>query len=185
MGTEWMWPHRKNTLEWKYDLPWKFETWTVFIQPWQKMHLYHESKSYFITFKQFIAAVEDWKYRHEFYIIGIFFGVAISLNIETIVPFIERIFNTEFLAKDIYLISAEQNIGLNKLREGILGEIMKDFSEDQVDILSSAWSERVWLYKNTKVISEKSCEDRLVFCVNWSIEQKQTFYKKFYQRINF
>ena len=63
--------------------------------------------------------------------------------------------------------------------------IMKDFSEDQVDILSSAWSERVWLYKNTKVISEKSCEDRLVFCVNWSIEQKQTFYKKFYQRVNF
>jgi len=97
----------------------------------------------------------------------------------------ESLLNVIERKKDIYLISAEQNIGLNKLRQGILKEIMKDFSEDQVDILSSAWSERVWLYKNTKVISEKSCEDRLVFCVNWSIEQKQTFYKKFYQRINF
>jgi len=97
----------------------------------------------------------------------------------------ESLLNVIERKKDIYLISAEQNIGLNKLRQGILNEIMKDFSEDQVDILSSAWSERVWLYKNIKVISEKSCEDRLVFCVNWSIEQKQTFYKKFYQRINF
>jgi lipoprotein-releasing system permease protein len=36
---------------------------------------------------------------------GAFFGVLIALNISTIVPFIEHLFNVQFLAKDIYYIS--------------------------------------------------------------------------------
>jgi len=38
-------------------------------------------------------------------VIGAFFGVLIALNISTIVPFIEHLFNVQFLAKDIYYIS--------------------------------------------------------------------------------
>ena len=59
-------------------------------------------------------------------------------------------------------------------------ERIKNFFIDNVDILLSAWSERVWLYKNIKVISEVSQDNRLVMCVNWSKEQKKTFYSKFY-----
>lgn len=36
---------------------------------------------------------------------GIIFGVLISLNIDIIIPFIEGIFDTQFLSKDIYYIS--------------------------------------------------------------------------------
>jgi lipoprotein-releasing system permease protein len=36
---------------------------------------------------------------------GAFFGVLIALNISTIVPFIEHLFNVQFLAKDVYYIS--------------------------------------------------------------------------------
>jgi lipoprotein-releasing system permease protein len=36
---------------------------------------------------------------------GVFLGVAIALNIHTIVPFIEHLFNIQFLSKDIYYIS--------------------------------------------------------------------------------
>ena len=38
-------------------------------------------------------------------IVGAFFGVFIALNISTIVPFIEHLFNVQFLAKDVYYIS--------------------------------------------------------------------------------
>lgn len=38
-------------------------------------------------------------------IIGALFGVLIALNISTIVPFLEHLFNVQFLAKDIYYIS--------------------------------------------------------------------------------
>jgi lipoprotein-releasing system permease protein len=38
-------------------------------------------------------------------LVGAFFGVLIALNIGTIVPFIENLFNVQFLAKDIYYIS--------------------------------------------------------------------------------
>jgi lipoprotein-releasing system permease protein len=38
-------------------------------------------------------------------IAGAFFGIAISLNIHVIVPFIEHLFNVQFLSKDIYYIS--------------------------------------------------------------------------------
>lgn len=38
-------------------------------------------------------------------LIGVFFGVLISSNIDVIVPFIEKIFHTHFLAKDVYYIS--------------------------------------------------------------------------------
>lgn len=38
-------------------------------------------------------------------VIGALFGVLIALNIETIVPFIERVFHVQFLAKDVYYIS--------------------------------------------------------------------------------
>lgn len=38
-------------------------------------------------------------------LLGAFFGVLIALNISTIVPFIEHLFNVQFLAKDIYYIS--------------------------------------------------------------------------------
>jgi len=38
-------------------------------------------------------------------VVGAFFGVLIALNISTIVPFIEHLFNVQFLAKDIYYIS--------------------------------------------------------------------------------
>jgi len=38
-------------------------------------------------------------------VVGAFFGVLISLNIETIVPFIERMLGIQFLAKDVYYIS--------------------------------------------------------------------------------
>ena len=33
------------------------------------------------------------------------FGILIALNIETIIPFIEHLFNVQFLAKDVYYIS--------------------------------------------------------------------------------
>jgi lipoprotein-releasing system permease protein len=36
---------------------------------------------------------------------GAVFGVIVALNIETIVPFIERLFSVQFLAKDVYYIS--------------------------------------------------------------------------------
>jgi len=73
---------------------------------------------------------------------GIFFGVAISLNIETIVPFIERIFNTEFLAKDIYLISTVPSkvmivdvyrIGLMGLFLSLVASIYPSYKASKVD----------------------------------------------------
>lgn len=36
---------------------------------------------------------------------GALFGILIALNIETIIPFIEHLFNVQFLAKDVYYIS--------------------------------------------------------------------------------
>jgi len=36
---------------------------------------------------------------------GVLFGVLVSINIDVIVPFIENLFNTQFLSKDIYYIS--------------------------------------------------------------------------------
>lgn len=38
-------------------------------------------------------------------ILGAFFGILIALNIDTIIPFIEGLFNVQFLAKDVYYIS--------------------------------------------------------------------------------
>jgi lipoprotein-releasing system permease protein len=38
-------------------------------------------------------------------VLGAFFGILIALNIETIIPFIERLFQVQFLAKDVYYIS--------------------------------------------------------------------------------
>jgi lipoprotein-releasing system permease protein len=37
--------------------------------------------------------------------LGAFFGILIALNIDTIIPFIENLFNVQFLAKDVYYIS--------------------------------------------------------------------------------
>jgi lipoprotein-releasing system permease protein len=37
--------------------------------------------------------------------VGVVGGVALALNIETVVPFIERVFGIQFLAKDVYYIS--------------------------------------------------------------------------------
>mgnify|MGYP000630889963 FL=1 len=75
-------------------------------------------------------------------LLGIFFGVAISLNIETIVPFIERIFNTEFLAKDIYLISTVPSkvmivdvyrIGLMGLFLSLVAAIYPSYKASKID----------------------------------------------------
>jgi lipoprotein-releasing system permease protein len=38
-------------------------------------------------------------------VLGAFFGILIALNIDTIIPFIENLFNVQFLAKDVYYIS--------------------------------------------------------------------------------
>ncbi len=38
-------------------------------------------------------------------LLGLFFGVVIASNINTIVPFIEGLFNIQFLSKDIYYIN--------------------------------------------------------------------------------
>lgn len=38
-------------------------------------------------------------------VLGTFFGILLALNIETIIPFIERLFQVQFLAKDVYYIS--------------------------------------------------------------------------------
>ncbi|HQT26199.1 MAG TPA: lipoprotein-releasing ABC transporter permease subunit, partial [Burkholderiales bacterium] len=38
-------------------------------------------------------------------LLGVFFGVLIAVNIDVIVPFIEHVFHTHFLAKDVYYIS--------------------------------------------------------------------------------
>ncbi|MDO9233825.1 MAG: lipoprotein-releasing ABC transporter permease subunit [Methylotenera sp.] len=38
-------------------------------------------------------------------VLGAFFGILLALNIETIIPFIERLFQVQFLAKDVYYIS--------------------------------------------------------------------------------
>lgn len=38
-------------------------------------------------------------------VLGAFFGILIALNISTIIPFIENLFNVQFLAKDVYYIS--------------------------------------------------------------------------------
>lgn len=38
-------------------------------------------------------------------VLGAVFGILIALNIDTIVPFIEHLFNVQFLAKDVYYIS--------------------------------------------------------------------------------
>lgn len=37
--------------------------------------------------------------------LGALFGILIALNIDTIIPFIENLFNVQFLAKDVYYIS--------------------------------------------------------------------------------
>jgi lipoprotein-releasing system permease protein len=37
--------------------------------------------------------------------VGVVGGVALALNVETVVPFIERVFGIQFLAKDVYYIS--------------------------------------------------------------------------------
>ena len=37
--------------------------------------------------------------------VGVAGGVALALNVETVVPFIERVFGVQFLAKDVYYIS--------------------------------------------------------------------------------
>jgi lipoprotein-releasing system permease protein len=37
--------------------------------------------------------------------LGGVFGVLVALNIDSIVPFIEHLFNVQFLAKDVYYIS--------------------------------------------------------------------------------
>jgi lipoprotein-releasing system permease protein len=37
--------------------------------------------------------------------IGVVGGIALALNVETVVPFLERLFNTTFLAADVYYIS--------------------------------------------------------------------------------
>lgn len=38
-------------------------------------------------------------------VLGALFGILIALNIDTIIPFIERLFQVQFLAKDVYYIS--------------------------------------------------------------------------------
>jgi lipoprotein-releasing system permease protein len=38
-------------------------------------------------------------------LLGVAGGVALALNVETVVPFIERLFGIQFLAKDVYYIS--------------------------------------------------------------------------------
>ena len=38
-------------------------------------------------------------------VLGAAFGIVIALNIDTIIPFIEQLFNVQFLAKDVYYIS--------------------------------------------------------------------------------
>ncbi|HSH54858.1 MAG TPA: lipoprotein-releasing ABC transporter permease subunit [Methylotenera sp.] len=38
-------------------------------------------------------------------LVGAFFGILIALNIDTIIPFIEGLFQVQFLAKDVYYIS--------------------------------------------------------------------------------
>lgn len=38
-------------------------------------------------------------------IIGMIFGVIVSLNIDTIVPFIESVFNVQFIPSDVYMLS--------------------------------------------------------------------------------
>lgn len=38
-------------------------------------------------------------------LVGAFFGILIALNIDTIIPFIESLFQVQFLAKDVYYIS--------------------------------------------------------------------------------
>jgi len=38
-------------------------------------------------------------------VFGALFGILIALNIDTIIPFIENLFQVQFLAKDVYYIS--------------------------------------------------------------------------------
>jgi len=38
-------------------------------------------------------------------LVGVALGVVTALNVETIVPAVERLFNVQFLAKDVYYIS--------------------------------------------------------------------------------
>ena len=38
-------------------------------------------------------------------LIGVGGGVLLALNIDVVVPFLERLFNVQFLAKDVYYIS--------------------------------------------------------------------------------
>jgi len=75
-------------------------------------------------------------------LLGIIFGVAISLNISTIVPFIEGVFNTEFLAKDIYLISTVPSkvmiadiyrIGLMGLTLSLVASIYPSYKASKTD----------------------------------------------------
>jgi lipoprotein-releasing system permease protein len=75
-------------------------------------------------------------------LLGIIFGVAISLNISTIVPFIEGLFNTEFLAKDIYLISTVPSkviiadiyrIGLMGLTLSLVASIYPSYKASKTD----------------------------------------------------
>ena len=75
-------------------------------------------------------------------LLGIIFGVTISLNISTIVPFIEGLFNTEFLAKDIYLISTVPSkviiadiyrIGLMGLSLSLVASIYPSYKASKTD----------------------------------------------------
>jgi lipoprotein-releasing system permease protein len=73
---------------------------------------------------------------------GIIFGVLISLNIDIIIPFIEGIFDTQFLSKDVYYISEVPSklligdiyaIGLMGLFLSLIATIYPSYKASKVD----------------------------------------------------
>ncbi len=69
-------------------------------------------------------------------LLGALFGILIALNIGTIVPFIERVFHVEFLAKDIYYIS---ELPSHLLWSDVLTIVLMSFALSLLATLYPSW----------------------------------------------
>ena len=57
------------------------------------------------TFNRRMTSVRNYLLLGFLTVFGLVGGIALALNIDVVVPAIERLFNTQFLAKEVYYIS--------------------------------------------------------------------------------
>ena len=69
-------------------------------------------------------------------VIGSLIGIAVALNIGTIVPFIENLFHVQFLAKDVYYIS---ELPSHLLWSDVISIVVMSFILSLVATLYPSW----------------------------------------------